>query len=73
MTKVPPKLRAGILAVLVASGGGYAALSHIDGETTSLLRNQYVQAVAQDGGTSEALPSAVALPEFFRGGEFVER
>lgn len=65
MTKVPPKLRAGILAVLVASGGGYAAFSHIDGETTSLLRNQYVQAVAQDGGTSQAVKVAMVMGAYF--------
>lgn len=65
MTKVPPKLRAGILAVLVTSGGGYAAFSHIDGETTSLLRNQYVQAVAQDGGTSQAVKVAMVMGAYF--------
>ena len=65
MSKVPPKLRAGILAVLVASGGGYAALSHIDGETASLLRNQYVQAVAQDGGTSQAVKVAMVMGAYF--------
>jgi lysozyme len=65
VTKVPPKLRAGILAVLVASGGGYAAFSHIDGETTSLLRNQYVQAVAQDGGTSQAVKVAMVMGAYF--------
>lgn len=65
MTKVPPKLRAGILAVLVASGGGYAAFSHIDGETKSLLRDQYVQAVAQDQGTSEAVKVAMVMGAYF--------
>lgn len=65
MTKVPPKLRAGILAVLVASGGGYAAYTHIDGETASLLRNQYVQAVAQDQGTSEAVKVAMVMGAYF--------
>lgn len=61
MTKVPPKLRAGILAVLVASGGGYAAYTQINGETTALLRNQYVQAVAADRGTSEAVKVAMVM------------
>ena len=65
MTKVPPKLRAGILAVLVASGGGYAAYTHIDGETASLLRNQYVQAAAQDQGTSEAVKVAMVMGAYF--------
>lgn len=64
-TKIPPKLRAGILAVLVASGGGYATFSHIDGETTSLLRNQYVQAVAQDSGTSQAVKVAMVMGAYF--------
>ena len=65
MTKVPPKLRAGILAVLVASGGGYAAYTNIDGETASLLRNQYVQAAAQDQGTSEAVKVAMVMGAYF--------
>lgn len=65
MTKVPPKLRAGILAVLVASGGGYAAYTNIDGETASLLRNQYVQAAAQDQGTSEAVKVAMVMGAYY--------
>ena len=65
MNKVPPKLRAGILAVLVASGGGYAAYTHIDGETAPLLRNQYVQAAAQDQGTSEAVKVAMVMGAYF--------
>ena len=65
MNKVPPKLRAGILAVLVASGGGYAAYTNIDGETASLLRNQYVQAAAQDKGTSEAVKVAMVMGAYF--------
>ncbi len=65
MTKVPPKLRAGILAVLVASGGGYAAYTHIDGETAALLRNQYVQSVAEDKGTSEAVKVAMVMGAYF--------
>ena len=65
MSKVPPKLRAGILAVLVASGGGYAAYTNIDGETASLLRNQYVQAAAQDKGTSEAVKVAMVMGAYF--------
>ena len=65
MTKVTPKLRAGILAVLVASGGGYAAYTQIDGETTALLRNQYVQAVAADRGTSEAVKVAMVMGAYY--------
>ncbi len=44
MSKVPPKLRAGIAAVLIAGGGG-AAYTYIDRNTSELLRHEYVQAV----------------------------
>ena len=40
-SRVPPKLKAGIAALMIAIGGGYATYTHIDGETTALLRNQY--------------------------------
>lgn len=65
MSKVPPQLRAGIAALMIALGGGYAAYTHIDGETTALLRNQYVQAVAVDKGTSEAVKVAMVMGAFY--------
>ena len=37
----------------------------IDGETTALLRNQYVQAVAADKGTSEAVKIAMVMGAYY--------
>lgn len=65
MNKVPPQLRAGIAALMIVIGGGYATYTHIDGETTALLRNQYVQAVAADKGTSEAVKVAMVMGAYY--------
>lgn len=64
-SKVPPQLKAGIAALMIAIGGGYATYTHIDGETTALLRNQYVQAVAADKGTSEAVKIAMVMGAYY--------
>lgn len=64
-SKVPAQLKAGIAALMIALGGGYAAYTHIDGETTALLRNQYVQAVAADRGTSEAVKVAMVMGAYY--------
>lgn len=64
-SKVPTQLKAGIAALMIALGGGYAAYTHIGGETSALLRNQYVQAVAQDGGTSQAVKVAMVMGAYF--------
>lgn len=66
-SKVPAQLKAGIAALMIALGGGYAAYTHIDGETTALLRNQYVQAVAADRGTSEAVKVAMVMGAYYEG------
>ena len=64
-SRVPPQLKAGIAALMIAMGGGYAAYTQIDGETTALLRNQYVQAVAADKGTSEAVKIAMVMGAYY--------
>lgn len=64
-SKVPTQLKAGIAALMIALGGGYAAYTHLDGETTALLRNQYVQAVAADKGTSEAVKVAMVMGAYY--------
>lgn len=64
-SKVPAQLKAGIAALMIAMGGGYAAYTHIDGETQALLRNQYVQAVARDKSTSEAVKVAMVMGAFY--------
>ena len=65
MSKVPPQLRAGIAALMIALGGGYAAYTQIDRDTTELLRNQYVQAVAADKGTSDAVKVAMVMGTYY--------
>ena len=65
MSKVPPQLRAGIAALMIALGGGYAAYTQIDRDTTELLRNQYVQAVAADKGTSDAVKVAMVMGAYY--------
>ena len=64
-SKVPHQLKSGIVALFIAMGGGYAAYTHIDGSTTELLRNQYVQAVASDVKTSEAVKIAMVMGAFY--------
>lgn len=65
MSKVPPQLRAGIAALMIALGGGYAAYTQIDRDTTELLRNQYVQAVAADKGTNDAVKVAMVMGAYY--------
>ena len=65
MSKVPPQLRAGIAALMIALGGGYATYTQIDRDTTELLRNQYVQAVAADKGTSDAVKVAMVMGAYY--------
>lgn len=64
-SKVPTQLKAGIAALMIAMGGGYAAYTTIDRDTTELLRNQYVQAVAADKGTSEAVKVAMVMGAYY--------
>ena len=64
-SKVPTQLKAGIAALMIAMGGGYAAYTTINSETTALLRNQYVQAVAADKGTSEAVKMAMVMGAYY--------
>lgn len=63
-TKIPPKLRAGIAAVLIATGGGAVYQSNTR-DTHELLRNQFVQAVAQDNGTSMAVKIAMVMGSYY--------
>ena len=65
MSKVPPQLRAGIAALMIALGGGYAAYTQIDRDTIELLRNQYVQAVAADKGTNDAVKVAMVMGAYY--------
>ena len=65
MSKVPPQLRAGIAALMIALGGGYTAYTQIDRDTTELLRNQYVQAVAADKGTNDAVKVAMVMGAYY--------
>ena len=64
-SRVPPQLKAGIAALMIAMGGGYAVYTTIDRDTTELLRHQYVQAVAADRGTSEAVKVAMVMGAYY--------
>jgi len=64
-SKVPPGLKAGIAALLIATGGGYATYTHVDGQTQEMLRNQYVQAAAQDKSTTQAVKLAMVMAAYF--------
>lgn len=63
-TKIPPKLRAGIAAMLIAAGGSAVYQSNTR-DTHELLRNQFVQAVAQDSGTSMAVKIAMVMGAYY--------
>lgn len=64
MTKVPPKLRAGIAALFIAAGGG-AVYQSSTRDTHELLRSQYVQAVAQDESASMAVKIAMVMGAYY--------
>jgi lysozyme len=64
-SKVPPHLRAGIAALMIAMGGGGAAYMHADRETQALLQNQYVQAVAQDKVATDAVKLAMVMAAYY--------
>lgn len=64
-SKVPASLKAGIAALLIATGGGYATYTHVDGQTQEMLRNQYVQAAAQDKSTTQAVKLAMVMAAYF--------
>ncbi len=68
MSRIPDALRSGLmaLAVLTAGGGGYVAVER-DKEAAQAMvdQNQYIQAVAADSGTSEAVKIAMVMGSYY--------
>ncbi|UXC19997.1 lysozyme [Comamonas squillarum] len=68
MSRVPNALRAGLmaLAVLTAGGGGYVALERDKVAAQAMAeQNQYIQAVAADPGTSQAVKIAMVMGSYY--------
>ena len=68
MSRVPNALRTGLmaLAVLTAGGGGYVALEREQAAAQAMAeRNQYIQAVAADAGTSQAVKIAMVMGSYY--------
>lgn len=64
-SKVPTQLRAAIAAVLIATTGGYATYTHVNGQTQEMLRNQYILAATQDQNTSQAVKLALVMASYY--------
>lgn len=66
--RIPRGLKTGIVAVLIASGVGTGALYVADSDVSTMLRSQYVQALAQDKGTSPAVKVAMVMGAYYESG-----
>lgn len=68
MSRVPTQLRAGILAVLALTGGGaatYVGVNRYDAYVQERSKSEYVQAVAADKGTSQAVKVAMVMGSYY--------
>lgn len=68
MSKIPAALRSGLmaLAMLTAGGGGYMASQYANSEAQAMAeKNQYIQAVASDPSTSEAVKIAMVMGSYY--------
>lgn len=68
MSRIPPQLRAGIAAVLILAGGGTltsVGVNRYDAYVQERLQSEYVQAVAADQGTSEAVKVAMVMGSYY--------
>lgn len=68
MSRIPNALRAGLmaLAVLTAGGGGYVALERDKAAAQAMAeQNHYIQAVAADSGTSQAVKIAMVMGSYY--------
>lgn len=68
MSKIPNALRAGLmaLAVLTAGGGGYVVAEREQAAAQAMAeQNQYIQAVAADPGTSQAVKIAMVMGSYY--------
>lgn len=64
-SKIPSQLRAGIAAILLATGGGYTAYDYLQKDAAKMLQNEYVATVASDVGTSEAVKVAMVMGAYY--------
>ncbi len=68
MSRVPPQLRAGILAVLALTGGGVitgVGVNRYDAYVQERHQSEYVQAVAADKSTSTAVKVAMVMGSYY--------
>lgn len=68
MSRIPNALRAGLmaLAVLTAGGGGYVVAGREQAAAHAMAElNQYIQAVAADTGTSQAVKIAMVMGSYY--------
>lgn len=68
MSKIPAALRSGLmaLAMLTAGGGGYMASQYANSGAQAMAeKNQYIQAVAADPGTSQAVKIAMVMGSYY--------
>lgn len=68
MSKIPNALRTGLmaLAVLTAGGGGYVVAEREQAAAKAMAeRNEYIQAVAADPGTSDAVKIAMVMGSYY--------
>lgn len=65
MSAVPSKLRASLLALVLLSGVGGGAYIIDDAATQEAQRNAYIQAVAADHETSDAVRIAMVMASFY--------
>ena len=68
MSRIPPQLRAGIAAVLILAGGGTltsVGVNRYDAYVQERLQSEYVQAVAADQSTSEAVKVAMVMGSYY--------
>ncbi len=68
MSRVPPQLRAGILAVMTLAGiggAGYVGVNRFEAYTQERAQDQYIQAVARDASTSPAVKVAMVMGSYY--------
>lgn len=68
MSRVPPQLRAGILAVLALTGGGVitgVGVNRYDHYVQERQQSEYVQAVSADKSTSAAVKVAMVMGSYY--------
>lgn len=76
---VPPSLRSGLAALAFALAAGGGAYFYADREAADLIRHPYIQAAAQDGGTSRAVKLAMVMAAYYesswqhKGAPYVDR